>query len=157
MKRGRHSCDNNDLDTFSDVVHSGIMSMAASLIRKLVPEVRFWACFAVVFALLGQALFPVQALALTMDHGAFVLCNDTTAEAVSGKASSTNKSDLMGLRCADCVLASITAIQTPVRSIEPVVYTIAYAELKPAVERAPIKARAPPRPHSCGPPSQNQA
>ncbi|ESQ89624.1 hypothetical protein ABAC460_12200 [Asticcacaulis sp. AC460] len=133
------------------------MTSASSLIRKLVPEVRFWACFAVVFALLGQALFPVQALAFTMDHGAAILCNDTTAQAVSDKASSTDKSGMMGLKCADCVLASVTAIQTPVPAIETVVYTIAYAELKPAAERAPVKARAPPRPHSCGPPSQTQA
>lgn len=133
------------------------MTTAALLIRKLVPEVRFWACFAVIFALLGQALFPVQALAVTMDHGAFALCNDATAAVVSDKASSTDKSGVMGLKCADCVLASITAIQTPVPAAQPVVYTIAYAELKPAAERAPVKARAPPRPHSCGPPSQTQA
>ncbi|EGF90545.1 hypothetical protein ABI_35690 [Asticcacaulis biprosthecium C19] len=124
------------------------------MIRKLVPEVRFWACFAVIFALVSQALFPVQALALSMGHSTPVMCNDDTLESATAR---TDKSDVMGLKCADCVLASITGIQTPPIASEPAIYTVTYADLEPDIGRSPVKARAPPRPHSCGPPCQNQA
>ncbi|ESQ75439.1 hypothetical protein [Asticcacaulis sp. AC402] len=133
------------------------MTQVQSITDRRVPEVRFWACFVVIFALFAQALFPVQALALTMDHTPFAICNDDKAPAFTAKVKTVDTSGTLGLKCVDCVLSSITAIRTPALSLQPVLYTFAYSELKPATTGSPVKARAPPRPYSCGPPSENQA
>ena len=122
-------------------------------------EVRFWACFAVVLALLCPFLFPVQASAQAMSG--FMLCveqvdapavADTVAAQKIAKASKTK--GYQGLKCADCVLASITAIATPEPQIVPVIYVTEYVILAPAANATIVRARAPPRPHSCGPPSE---
>ena len=125
-------------------------------------EFKFWALFSVVMALFTQVLFPPQVMAMPGDHGPqFVLCSagidsqpilDASAAKIF-KSAPHKPNGLAGLKCASCVLASITAIATPVPVFQPVVYTVAHADFKPAARAAPIKARAPPRPHSCGPPS----
>ncbi|WP_443747535.1 hypothetical protein [Asticcacaulis solisilvae] len=118
------------------------------------PELRFWACFAVVFALLSQALFPMQAMALS-GNTSFVLCTEggaPAADTVSQKLFGKAKPGFMGLKCANCVLASITALPVPAPVSTPIAYTserIAFQAAKPA---SPVRARAPPRPFSCGPP-----
>src|SRR3569623_1428121 len=123
-----------------------------------ISELRFWACFAVVLALVSQMLFPPQVMAAATTHGtAFVLCTAgidaaPIADAATVKAfkASHPKSGLQGLKCADCVIHSVTAVTTPDTALVPVVYTTAHAELRPLRKASPIKARAPPRPHSCG-------
>lgn len=126
---------------------------------KPVPELRFWACFAVVFALLSQALFPMQAMAMS-GNSRFVLCADGAAPAidtVSQKLLGKSKPGFMGMKCVDCVLATITALPVPAPVAVPVRYTserIAFQAAKPASN---VRARAPPRPHSCGPPETVEA
>jgi hypothetical protein len=69
------------------------------------------------------------------------------ADATKGKA-------YQGLKCADCVLASLTAVVTPAPQIVPVIYAAEQVSLVPAANAVTVRARAPPRPHSCGPPSE---
>jgi hypothetical protein len=122
-------------------------------------EVRFWALFAVVLALFTQVLFPPQVMAMPSEHGVqMVLCtsgmdSQPIVDKITVK-SPVKKPGLAGLKCAQCVLASVTAITTPQPVFQPTVYTIAHADFTPATRRSPVKARAPLRPHSCGPPSQ---
>lgn len=122
-------------------------------------EVRFWACFAVVLALLCPFLFPVQASAQAMSG--FMLCVEqagapAAVDTVAAQkiADATKDKAYQGLKCADCVLASLTAITTPSPQIVPVVYTVEHVSLAPAANAVTVRARAPPRPHSCGPPSE---
>ncbi len=122
-------------------------------------EVHFWALLAVAMALFTQILFPPQVMAMPSDHGIrMVLCtsgmDSQPIAADSLIKSKPHKPGLDGLKCAQCVLASITAITTPQPVFQPAVYTVAHADFVPAAVRSPVKARAPPRPHSCGPPSQ---
>ncbi len=122
-------------------------------------EVRFWACFAVVIALLCPFLFPVQASAQAMSG--FMLCVEQTdapavVDTVAAQkiADATKSKAYQGLKCADCVLAALTAIVTPSPQIVPVIYTVEHVSLAPAANVVAVRARAPPRPHSCGPPSE---
>ncbi|MFT4077253.1 MAG: hypothetical protein QM647_17125 [Asticcacaulis sp.] len=122
-------------------------------------EVRFWALFAVVMALFTQVLFPPQVMAMPSSHGVqMVLCSSgMDSQPIVDKLvvkSSPKKPGLAGLKCAQCVLASLTAIAGPVPVFQPAVYVESHADFTPAAGRSPIKARAPPRPHSCGPPSR---
>ncbi len=128
---------------------------------KSAPELRFWACFAVIFALLSQALFPMQAMA-TPENGRFVLCTEGASPAVDAvsqklfgqKLSAKTKPGFMGMKCVDCVLATITALPVPAPVSIPVVYRSERIAFSPARTASPVRARAPPRPHSCGPPHQ---
>ncbi|MDC7681821.1 hypothetical protein PQU92_00930 [Asticcacaulis sp. BYS171W] len=116
---------------------------------------------AVVVALCAQVLFPPHLMAAAPDGGGFVLCN-TQAPVVDTQLSQAVATDtaskafkdksVQGLKCADCVLASLTGLTEPEFTVTPVVYTIvAVSAVVPADSERP-KARAPPRPHSCGPP-----
>lgn len=126
--------------------------------------VRFWTCFAVVMALFTQMLFPPQVMAASTASGTqFLICTaglDATpiADTATAKLFKTlgHKPGLQGLKCADCVLASITAVTQPPQAFTPVVYTLSHADFKPAPDISAVQARAPPRPHSCGPPSHIQ-
>lgn len=127
---------------------------------KSASEVHFWACFVVALALLTQIFFPPQVMAADTAHGTtFVLCTggmDTTAivDPVLAKAvKDLHKSGLQGLKCANCVLASITAIQTPNTVYVPAIYSVSHADFRPEQAASPPQARAPPRPFSCGPPA----
>ncbi len=121
--------------------------------RAATPELRFWALFAVVFALLTQAFFPAQVMAQpSRDGPALVFCSGGSDTATIDPTGKIKHKLVNGLKCADCVLASITAVQTSEPPVIPVVYTIAHADLAPSVAASPVKARAPPRPFSCGPP-----
>jgi len=126
---------------------------------KPVPGLKFWACFAVVFALLGQAFFPMQAMA--MPAGArYVLCTEgagAKADTVSQKLLGKTKPGFMGMKCADCVLATITALPVPAPVTVPVSYTSERIVFAVARAASPVRARAPPRPHSCGPPETVEA
>jgi len=123
------------------------------------PELRFWACFAVAMALLTQVFFPPQVMAADTGHGtAMVLCSGgmdaaPIADPVLVKVLKLHKSGLQGLKCANCVLASITAVVTPDQSFVPVVHAATRADFRPAAVTSSVGARAPPRPFSCGPPS----
>ena len=122
-------------------------------------EVRFWACFAVVMALLCPFLFPVQASAQAMSG--FMLCVEqadapAVVDTVAAQkiADATKGKAYQGLKCVDCVLASLTAVVTPAPQIVPVIYAVEHVDLVPAANVVTVRARAPPRPHSCGPPSE---
>ena len=126
---------------------------------KPVPELRFWVCICVVFALLTQVFFPMQAMAAPGDTR-FVLCTegaapvvDTVSQKLFGqKLLGKSKPGLMGLKCANCVLASITALPVPAPVSIPVRYTSQRVVFQADRSASPVGARAPPRPHSCGPP-----
>lgn len=134
------------------------MAKGEPLSARQVPEVRFWACFVVVFTLLAHALFPVQALALLPGQNNFALCNsDPDAIVALGETPSDTKSHVSGLKCADCVIAAMTGLPQPKIDNLPVIYPQPSGTGLPSRFPTPIKARAPPRPHSCGPPSQIQA
>ena len=124
------------------------------------PELKFWACFAVVMALLTQVFFPPQVMAAETANGpAMVLCSagldaaPIAADPVLAKVVKLHRSGLQGLKCANCVLASITAVIPPSPTFTPVVHSVARADFRPAARSIPVGARAPPRPFSCGPPS----
>ncbi|MBW8881118.1 MAG: hypothetical protein JF615_06745 [Asticcacaulis sp.] len=124
------------------------------------PDLRFWACFAVVFALLSQAFFPVDVMAAPGQGMRFVLCTESAAPAVdivSQKLFGKTKPGLMGLKCANCVLASVTALPVPAPVSIPVTYTAERVAFVAPQAASPVQARAPPRPHSCGPPSTVEA
>lgn len=122
-------------------------------------ELRFWALFAVVMALLTQAAFSPQVMAATGAHGTqFVLCTAGVDSApivdkTAAKLFKTYHKGLAGLRCANCVTASVTAIAPPPVRFERIVYTAARADFHACALTTPAAPRAPPRPHSCGPPS----
>ena len=135
------------------------MTTRTPLSPGLHPELRFWACFAVVLALLTQIFFPPQVMAADTAHGtAMVLCSGgmdaaPIADPLLVKVLKLHRSGLQGLKCANCVLASITAVVTPDQSFVPVVHDMVRADFRPAAVTSPVGARAPPRPFSCGPPS----
>ncbi|ESQ82247.1 hypothetical protein AEAC466_18040 [Asticcacaulis sp. AC466] len=114
------------------------------------------------FALLSQALFPVQATAGTRqgDYRVF-LCMDSpgatpTVDVAAEKLITSHETSkrYQGLKCADCVLASITAVASPEQVAIPVSYLLTVVTLAIDRARQPVGARAPPRPFSCGPPSE---
>ncbi|HVZ28898.1 MAG TPA: hypothetical protein VG839_00795, partial [Asticcacaulis sp.] len=124
-------------------------------LRAAAPELRFWALFAVIFALVAQGFFPAQVMARPGHDGpALVFCtgNDTPVIDASGKITLKHKQGVNGLKCADCVLASLTAVQASKPAAIPVVYTVMHVAHAPSIAASPVKARAPPRPFSCGPP-----
>ncbi len=124
--------------------------------------VRFWTCFAVVMALFTQILFPPQGMAVETASGTrFFLCSAGVDGAPIADAATVklfkalgHKSGLQGLKCANCVLASVTAVTAPDMVFTPAVYTVTHADFKPVPDMSAAKARAPPRPHSCGPPTR---
>ncbi len=134
--------------------------MAQSAVKsgRLNSEVHFWACFAVVMALLTQVFFPPQVMAADTAHGqTMVLCSSgldaaPIVDPALAKVVKAHRSGLQGLKCANCVLASITAVTTPVTTFVPAVYTVAHIDFRPAALTSPVQARAPPRPFSQGPP-----
>jgi hypothetical protein len=135
------------------------MAKRAALSVSLHLELRFWACFAVVMALLTQVFLPPQVMAAESGRGTMmVFCSSgddgvANLDPVLAKVLKLHKPGLAGLKCANCVLASITAIQSPTPVFVRVTYAAARVDFRPAAAAAPPGARAPPRPHSCGPPS----
>jgi len=137
------------------------MASMRKIHSRTIPEVRFWALFAVVLALVTQVLFPAQLMAMpTADGKVVMLCADGLGQPMVDTAatkltqSPVKKPGIAGLKCSQCVLASITAIAAPTPAFQPAVYAVSHAEFTPDAGRSPVKARAPPRPHSCGPPSR---
>jgi hypothetical protein len=133
--------------------------MGATTYQAAKAEVHFWACFAVVLALLCPFLFPLQASAQSMSG--FMLCVEQAgvppvADTVAAQkiADATKDKGYQGLKCADCVLASLTAVVTPAPQTFAIVYITEYLSMAPAANAVTVRARAPPRPHSCGPPSE---
>ncbi len=150
------------LDLAAALAYSTVMIGAYDKTAKD-SDVRFWALFAVVMALLTQALFPPQVMAATGEHGTrFVLCtagidSAPIVDKTAIKLFKAQHKGLNGLKCANCLVASVTAIAAPPVQVQPVFYTIGHADFRPVAVRTPVKARAPPRPFSCGPPSSSNA
>jgi len=151
--------DSRPIDFYRNPALHEVMATQATRSVSLHPELKFWACFAVVMALLTQVFFPPQVMAAETGHGtATVLCSSDVdgaaiVDPVLAKVVKLHKSGLQGLKCANCVLASVTAIQSPTPVFVHVTYAAARMDFRPAAAAAPVGARAPPRPHSCGPPS----
>jgi len=138
--------------------------MAAKLVKNRAgrAELTFWACFSVIFALVSQALFPPQVMAATnRGETRIFLCTDAPGaspvvdHAAETLISSHDKSKrYQGLKCASCVLASITSLPVPDRSPVPAVFSVHIIDLATDPASQPVQARAPPRPFSCGPPAK---
>jgi len=98
----------------------------------------------------------------TLDGVRFIICTDGVSAAPAADVASAKlfknldhkKTSHQGLKCAACVRASITAVTQPTAPVMPAVYSQALVGRAPPAESTPVKARAPPRPHSCGPPTQ---
>jgi hypothetical protein len=112
-------------------------------------ELRFWAMVCFAFALCLQALMPPAAMAyVAAQDGMSVWCSGESDTPTSDKQSPTQ-----GLKCADCVVASVTTTLTPQLSQTKhihVFHDVNY--IRPEFYRLP-PARAPPKPYACGPPS----
>ena len=137
------------------------MAIARRMNGTVRSELMFWACFAVILALLSQALFPPQVMAASVGgQTRFILCTDApgvapAVDTASEKLFGSHKSTpYQGLKCANCVIASVTALAMPTAYAVPVRYAVEHVALRGESERSPIQPRAPPRPFSCGPPSE---
>ncbi|MFT4090729.1 MAG: hypothetical protein QM645_08360 [Asticcacaulis sp.] len=134
------------------------MPRTTPLIRAFRSELRFWTIMAVTMAIAVQVLFPAHLFAAKLDGSGFTLCN-MDAPVVDQplisalQAEKAQKGDAIGKKCTDCVFLSLNALPQPDQTFEPVVYSAEPLVLAPARETERPKARAPPRPHSCGPPS----
>lgn len=125
-------------------------------------ELTFWACFIVILALFSQAMFPSQVMAarvkgetraiLCMDSPGAVPAVDASLEKLIASHDKSNR--YQGLKCPDCVTASITALPVPDCFTVPAPFAIEVVTLTVDQASQPVRARAPPRPFSCGPPSR---
>ena len=130
---------------------------STSLISAVRSEFRFWTLMAVVMAIGLQVLFPAHLFAARIDGSGFMLCNmdapvvdQPLVDAI--QADKAQKSGAIGQKCVDCVFLSLTALPQPEPSFTPVIYSSLVPVLKPVRDTERPKARAPPRPYSCGPP-----
>jgi hypothetical protein len=110
-----------------------------------------------VLSLLVQALIPASAMAQefrSQAHGrTVVLCTADGARAVEVPAEDHHKG-FAGLKCHDCVMASIAAVVPPAGEAAPVRYSqILRVERRRATAGRAIERPAP-RPPSQGPPDQ---
>ena len=120
-----------------------------------------WSAWLAVLALVFQALVPSMVMAqpkarssqiieICSNLGNQILVYDLTTGKVS-KKSPENGKGVMGLKCVDCLLASLIFISPDLASL-PVRYgqsQVLYVSLVPF---GPIKARGPPRPPARAPP-----
>ncbi|WP_140985239.1 hypothetical protein [Asticcacaulis tiandongensis] len=133
------------------------MYMPRFLTNAFRSELRFWTIMAVAMAISVQVLFPAHLFAAKVDGSGFMLCN-MDAPAVDQplisaiQAEKAQKGDAIGKKCTDCVFLSMTALPQPDQVFTPVIYVALTPVLTPDRESERPKARAPPRPHSCGPP-----
>lgn len=113
-------------------------------------ELSFWTVCAFVFALLSQAIFPMQAMAMPTADGGYVLCGMSSALDMDGEKD--GKSAEAPNHCGTCIAVGFEAAEPPLLAQISAPYglsAVAAFSLPPVSEHP---ARAPPRPHSCGPP-----
>jgi hypothetical protein len=123
-------------------------------------DTRFWASFGVAIALFLQVLFPTHVMAMSRSgETVFVMCSGDGLNAqpvVDYNLTATLKAEdstkTQGLKCPDCVLASLTAIVPDTTRYEVVQYPAIAAIVPLNREHERPQSQAPPRPHSCGPP-----
>lgn len=113
-------------------------------------ELSFWTVFAFVFALLSQALFPMQAMAMPSADGGYVLCGMSSAMDTDGQKD--GKSAEAPPHCGTCVAVTFEASTPPLLSEAAAPYGISDVAVFSLAPVSVHPARAPPRPHSCGPP-----
>jgi hypothetical protein len=111
-----------------------------------------WPALALAFALLLQGLIPAAAVA--HDHDQQVqICTSAGLKLVTlGARHGAGHHGFGGLACEQCVMASLAAVAAaPPQAVPPSArFDIV---LPPAAERPSVRTRAPPRPHSRGPPA----
>jgi len=108
-----------------------------------------------VLALLVQLLIPAASLAHEARTGGAMIMMCTAEGPVSVAAPDPGDHDagFGGLKCHDCVMASVAAVGIDLPLTVPVRYA-ALAERIPQDEgREPVQSRAPPRPPSTAPPA----
>ncbi|GGZ37728.1 hypothetical protein [Asticcacaulis endophyticus] len=123
-------------------------------------DTRFWASFGVAIALFLQVVFPTHVMAMSRGgETVFVMCSGDGVNAqpvVDYNLTATLKAEVstktQGLKCPDCVLASLTAIVPDTTRYEVVQYPPIAAIVPLNLEHERPQSQAPPRPHSCGPP-----
>ena len=110
-----------------------------------------------VLSLLIQALIPASAMAYEFrsqtSSRTVVLCTADGARSVEVPAEDHHRG-FAGLKCHDCVMASITAVEPPAGQAAPVRYSqIIRVELRRSIAGRAI-TRPAPRPPSQGPPDR---
>lgn len=108
-----------------------------------------------VLALIGQLLIPGAALAYEAQVGRgplIVMCTADGLVAVSPAEAPDHGKGFGGLKCHDCVMASVAAIGADLPLSAPVRYAARIAIAPPGQDRPQTRSRAPPRPPSTAPP-----
>lgn len=110
-------------------------------------------------ALLTQLMIPGASLAYEAraTGAVIVMCTTDGAVAVVSPDSAQHGKGFGGLKCHDCVMASIAAIGTGPALSVPVRYADRLQIALPGQDRPQIHARAPPRPPSTAPPATQTA
>lgn len=105
-------------------------------------------------ALLTQLLIPGVSLAVDADPAGptIVMCTADGAVSVIAPAGPDSHKGFGGLKCHDCVMASVAAIGSDVPLSVPVQYAARVEIALPGQDRPQTRGRAPPRPPSTAPP-----
>jgi hypothetical protein len=112
------------------------------------------------FALVVQLLIPGAAMAHEAQAGRAPLIMMCTADglvAVSSTDTPDHGKGFAGLKCHDCVMASVAAIGADMPASVPARYATRVEVAKPGRERPQTRSRAPPRPPSTAPPERPNA
>jgi hypothetical protein len=122
--------------------------------HKLQSEFRFWTTFLLVIALFCQVLFPKALMAASLEGQGFELCNSEHPTQDLGliQAVKSEKQRQNTPKCEHCLALSPISLLSPVVVSIPIIYEAEAAGLGHETRSPLPKARAPPRPHSCGPP-----
>lgn len=112
-------------------------------------------------AMFTQLLIPTASLAYEAAANRtheVVLCTAEGAVTVAVPAGTDHHKGFAGLKCHDCVMASVAAVQTNgLAVVEPVLYAAPVEIALPGQDRPATSARAPPRPPSTAPPIATNA
>jgi hypothetical protein len=123
--------------------------------KRRVKTAGAWPALLAVLALLVQGLIPAAAMAYEAraDVPAMVvLCTADGARTVAVPSDSQDHKGFAGLKCHDCVMASIAAVTPPAPQVAPVRYVQIVRLEARRIDAIRQVARPPPRPPSQGPP-----
>lgn len=107
------------------------------------------------FALIVQLLIPAAAMAWESASGRgplIVMCTADGAVAVPAADQPDHGKGFGGLKCHDCVMASVAAVGPAAPVSVPVLYAVRAELASPGRDRPQARTRAPPRPPSTAPP-----
>ncbi|MES2033149.1 MAG: DUF2946 family protein [Pseudomonadota bacterium] len=108
-----------------------------------------------VLALVVQLLIPAASMAYEARVGRgplIVMCTADGPVAVSSADQPDHGKSFGGLKCHDCVMASVAAVGADAPLSTPIRYAVRIAIAAPGQDRPQTRSRAPPRPPSTAPP-----